>query len=88
MSYLAMLSLGFLDASTLNLCHILLGFEFESKVTPFSLKTFISAMAVFVLLIVVAYLDVLNDQTSFRIFYGLMMIFGLMAITLAGRIKD
>ena len=51
-AFLVMFSLGFLTASAIIVCNVILGFEFESKITPFTLKALVTNMAAFVMLVI------------------------------------
>ena len=70
---------GMQDAFLNNFVAVVCGFEFESKLLPFSLNKMVSAVSAFMLIMISS---TLKSRMSFGIYYSLMMLFEIFAIVL------
>ena len=75
-AYFCMFGLGMLDNGIMTFDNIVLGFEFESKITPFGAKNFIENFTVFFVVGALSIFDI-EGKGSFRAFYIFFFVFGL-----------
>lgn len=59
--------------------NVVLGFEFNSKILPFSVFKFVQAISVFVILMIEAEI---TTRTGYLIYYGLMGLFAYFALSM------
>ena len=68
---------GLQDSSLCNFANCILAFEFESKVTPFSVYKFSQSLFTFAFMVIASKID---DQQKFYIYFGAMS--GVAALSL------
>ena len=83
-AYLCMFGLGMLDNCMMTFINIVLGFEFESKIIPFSAKNFIEGFTVFFVVGALSIFDI-EGKGSFRAFYVFFLVFALASTLLMFR---
>lgn len=69
---------GLQDACLCNFANCILAFEFESKVTPFSVFKFSQSLFTFGFLVLASIID---DQVKFFIYFGSMAVIAALALT-------
>ena len=77
LTFLMTFAWGLQDSSVNNFINCVLAFEFESKVTPFSVNKFSQSLFVFAFIIVASYI---NTQARFYIYFGVMCGFAFLAL--------
>lgn len=77
LTFLMTFAWGLQDSSVNNFYNCVLAFEFESKVTPFSVSKFSQSLFTFAFIIVASYI---NSQDRFYIYFGAMCGFAFLSL--------
>jgi hypothetical protein len=70
---------GLQDSSLCNFANCILAFEFESKVTPFSVFKFSQSLFTFAFLVIASKID---DQTKYYIYFGVMCAVAIVSLSM------
>ena len=76
LAYVVSFGWGILDSGLNNFMNITLGFEFKSKITPFSAQKCFTNIILFVLIIIESNI---KTKEQFRVYFGIILAYSIFA---------
>ena len=67
---------GLYDSSLNNMCNCIYGFEFDSKILPFSVSKLVKTLLIFIALMLAT---LVKEKTDYLIFFGVIAVFSFPA---------
>jgi hypothetical protein len=81
-----MFGIGMIENMSKALICVILGFEFESKITPFGANNFIENIMVFFVVGSLSFLG-LHEKEHFRLYLIILMLFGIFSLSILYLVK-